>query len=300
MNVLLRLLLLLSAGLCALPAGTETTLRIYYTASLNGNLDGCNCDMNPVAGLVKRAAFLRNLEPTGPTLILDAGDIFDEYPDPDLERHILEVYNELGYDAIALGDQELAAGAGAVGKYRTAHPLFCHNLSFPVRQSERDLFAPAPVVIERGGLRIAIIALLDSSTVSAAADRGIEISDPVSTARQMLASVQRSAVNLTVLLYHGPFGSAAELVKTCPGIDVVIFAHEQQLVAPRKTGSAVFASPGKDGDHLGILTLHLGSRGIEKIESEFRFFSYTKDPDDPAVRSRIDTYRQKLRSHLFY
>jgi 2',3'-cyclic-nucleotide 2'-phosphodiesterase (5'-nucleotidase family) len=299
MKVLLRLLLLLSVGLCSLPAGTETTLTIYYTASLNGNLDGCNCDMNPVAGLVKRAAFLRNLEPTGPTLILDAGDIFDEYPDPDLERHILEVYEELGYDAVALGDQELAAGARAVEKYKTAYPLLCHNLSLPVRQSESDLFTPAPVIIERGGLRIAIIALLDPSTVNDTAERGIEISDPIYTARQMLASVERLAVNLTVLLYHGSFGSAAKLVKTCPGVDVAIFAHEQQLVAPRKTGSAVVASPGKDGDHLGILTLHLGSRGIEKIESEFRFFSYEKDPDDPAVRSRIDTYRQKLRSRLY-
>lgn len=115
----------------------------------------------------------------------------------------------------------------------------------------------------------------------------------------MLASVQRSAVDLTVLLCHGPFGSAAELVQTCPGIDVVFFAHEQQLAPPGKIGSAVFASPGKDGDHLGILTVHLGSRGIEKIESEFRFFSYTKDPDDPVVRRRIDTYRQKLRARLY-
>ena len=86
---------------------------------------------------------------------------------------------------------------------------------------------------------------------------------------------------------------------TVPGIDVALVAHEQQLVAPRKRGSTVFASPGKDGDHLGILTLHVGSRGIEKIENEFRFFSYSKDPDDPAVRSRINTYRQKLRTRLY-
>ena len=115
----------------------------------------------------------------------------------------------------------------------------------------------------------------------------------------MMASVQRSAVNLTVLLYHGPFGSAAELVKTCPGFDVAIFAHEQQLVAPRRSGSTVFASPGDDGDYLGILTLHLGPRGIETIENEFRFFSYAKDPDDPAVRGRIAAYRQRLRARLY-
>ena len=81
MKALINLFFLLSATLCGVPADAETTLTIYYTASLNGNLDGCTCEMNPVAGLVKRAAYLRNLDASSPTVILDAGDIFDEYPD---------------------------------------------------------------------------------------------------------------------------------------------------------------------------------------------------------------------------
>ena len=104
-----------------LPAGSENTITIYYTASLNGNVDGCRCKMNPVAGLVKRAAFLRSLETSGPSLILDAGDIFDEYPDPDLAVHILQVYAELGYDAIAVGHQEFTNGAAGLLEYKSLH-----------------------------------------------------------------------------------------------------------------------------------------------------------------------------------
>ena len=74
--------------------------------------------MNPVAGLVKRAAFLRSLETSGPSLILDAGDIFDEYP---LAAHILQVYAELGYDAIAVGDQEFTNGAAGLLEYKSLH-----------------------------------------------------------------------------------------------------------------------------------------------------------------------------------
>jgi 2',3'-cyclic-nucleotide 2'-phosphodiesterase (5'-nucleotidase family) len=304
MNILIKLLLLLSAWFCPFSAVAETTLTIYYTASLNGNLDGCNCDMNPAAGLVKRAAFLRNLQPPGPALILEAGDIFDEYPDPDLERHILEVYEELGYDAVALGDQELAAGRQSLLLYEEEFPLLCHNLF--IRKdgstgtaSEGDLFTPAPVVIGRRGLRIGILSLIDPAVVPRSSASRFRIAAPIAVAETMLRLCDRLDLDLTVVLYHGSFQSAVKLANTCPGIDVVIFAHEQQLVAPRMIGTTVITSPGEEGNRLGILTLHLGPGGIKSFQSEFRFFSYVKDPDDPSVRSRIDSYRKKLRSYLY-
>jgi 2',3'-cyclic-nucleotide 2'-phosphodiesterase (5'-nucleotidase family) len=299
MKPLIKLFLLFSAALCGVPVDAETTLTIYYTSSLNGNLDGCTCDMNPVAGLVKRAAFLRALEPSGPTLILDAGDIFDEYPDPDLERHILEVYEELNYDAIAVGDQEIPSVAANTLEYKTNSHLICHNLLIQNSPPESLVFTPGPVVVESKGLRIGILSLIDPATVPSPSDKGIRIADPIPAAEMMLKRYGQMGLDVTVLLYHGPFRNAEELVNACPGIDVAIFAHEQRLVAPRKIGSALLSSPGEEGNQLGILTLHLGPRGIENFESNFRFFSYEEDPDDPAVRSRIDTYRQKLRSLLY-
>jgi 2',3'-cyclic-nucleotide 2'-phosphodiesterase (5'-nucleotidase family) len=304
MKVLVKLILLLFAVLCAVPAGTETTLTIYYTASLNGNLDGCTCEMNPVAGLVKRAAFLRTLKPSGPTVILDAGDIFDEYPDPDLAQHILEVYRELRYNAVALGDQELAADPQSLLLYKMEFPLICHNLFIQGDTSEGnaaqgELFTPPPFVVESGNLRIGILSLIDPTTVLRPAERGIRIADPIFTAETALSRCDLTDLDLTILLYHGSFRNAMELVNTCPGIDVAIFAHEQQLIPPRKIGTTVFASPGEEGNQLGILTLRLGPGGIESFKSNYRFFSYVADPDDPAVRRRIDTYRKKLRSYLY-
>jgi 2',3'-cyclic-nucleotide 2'-phosphodiesterase (5'-nucleotidase family) len=302
MKSLTSLFCLIFAAFFVVPAGTETTLTIYYTASLNGNLDGCTCDMNPVAGLVKRAAFLRTLEPSGPALILDAGDIFDEYPDPDLAKHILEVYEELNYDAIAVGDQELSNGLGALLDYRERSPLVCHNLM--IQRSPKDdeglenqLFTPGSVVITRKGLHIGIFCLIDPAATIDWSDKGIEIADPIPAAKAMQRRYNK--MNLTVLLYHGPFEKAVELVDACPGIDLAIVAHEQRLLPPRRIGKTVFASPGKDGNHLGILTLQLDQNGIEILESKFIFFSYENDPDDPSVRKRIDTYRQKLRARLY-
>lgn len=121
--------------------------------------------MNPVAGLVKRAAFLRSLETSGPSLILDAGDIFDEYPDPDLAAHILQVYAELGYDAIAVGDQEFTNGAAGLLEYKSLHgrsdagtlqagtsiPAFLEYSRFVILLSQQIY---STITIERIGIRL--------------------------------------------------------------------------------------------------------------------------------------------------
>lgn len=303
MHRLTTFLWLLFFIIIPLPAGSENILTIYYTSSLNGNLDGCRCEMNPVAGLVKRAAFLHSLETSGPSLILDAGDIFDEYPDPDLAAHILQVYEELGYDAIAVGDQEFTIGAAGLLEYKMDFPLICHNLRVSRGESGGEPFTPGPVIVETGGLRIGILALIDPTVViraTATQKEGIRVSTPVSTAEAMLGLYRQGALDLTVLLYHGSFRGALEAVKACPEIDIAIFAHEGLLFPPQKVGSTILASPGEEGNRLGILTLHLGSGGIESFENKFRFFSYEEDPDDPKVRRRIETYRQELRSRLFH
>jgi 2',3'-cyclic-nucleotide 2'-phosphodiesterase (5'-nucleotidase family) len=301
---LIKLFCLFSATLCTVPAVTETTLTIYYTASLNGNLDGCTCEMNPVAGLVKRAAYLRNLKTFGPTLILDAGDIFDEFPDPDLAEHIFEVYEELNYDAVAVGDQELANGAEALLAYRGDFPLICHNLLIQNSPTDNSVseslyFTPGPVVIARKGLRIGILSLIDPASATRLSDKEIQITDPFPAAQTTLDRYNQIGLDLTVLLYHGSIQSAVDLVKACPGIDVAIIAHEQRLVSPQRVGDTLIASPGEEGNQLGILNLYIGPGGIEHFNNDFRFFSYEKDPDDPAVRRRIDTYREKLRSLLY-
>ena len=253
--------------------------------------------MNPVAGLVKRAAYLRNLKPFGPTLILDAGDIFDEYPDPDLAEHILEVYEELNYDAIAVGDQELANGPEALLAYRGDFPLICHNLHIVEQNGRSSPFSPEPPVIEVQGLKIGVVALIDPTVISTP-HSGIEIVSPTFAAQEALQTWSEQNVDVKIALLHGPFRSARKLIESCPCIDVLIFGHEGRLHAPAKNGNTVVVSPGNEGNYLGILELTLSSRGIEGSRNQFKFFSYTGNPDDPEVRDRIEIYKKELRSKI--
>ncbi len=278
---LLALLLLAAA-----PAGAQpvTPLTVYYSASL----DGCSCERTPAGGLVKRAAYLRE-QPRSGSLLLDAGDILGEHPDPTLARDILEVYRELGYQAVAAGEQELAAGVDALRGYMERFPLLAHNL--PALSS-----TPAPpLIVAAGGLRVGILALLDPAVLAGRPEsRALRVDPPEAAARPLLRACRELGVDLTVLLYHGPERGLLELIRACPDLDLVIFGHEGRLVPPRRIGSTVVASPGAAGNHLGILRLTVGAEGIAGFHNQFRFFSYRDDPDDTAVRARIREYREAL------
>ena len=102
----------------------ERTITILYSSSLNGNLDGCDCKGHPRGGLVKRAAWLRTPDQPERILLVDAGDLLDPYPDPDLATAIFDTYLELGYTAIALGDQEFANGLESLLEYSSRFRLF--------------------------------------------------------------------------------------------------------------------------------------------------------------------------------
>ena len=81
---LAAVLLLGLAGIAAVAVLAPSPARgsrvdIYYTASLDGHLDGCTCFGYPTAGLVKTGRFLRARDRAS-SLFLDAGDLYEAGP----------------------------------------------------------------------------------------------------------------------------------------------------------------------------------------------------------------------------
>jgi 2',3'-cyclic-nucleotide 2'-phosphodiesterase (5'-nucleotidase family) len=302
MKALPAALILALAAFCLSAHGNdEHTLTILYSSSLNGNLDGCDCKGSPRGGLVKRAAWLRTLDKPEQGLLVDGGDLLDPYPDRELATSIFDTYLELGYAAIALGDQEFANGVESLLEYRERYPLMAHNLTICPDDNRCIFFSTTPQILERAGFRVGVFALIDPQVFTLyppELKNQIKIQDPKTSARNQLAYLSEKGVELTVLLYHGPYQSARELAETVPGVDVLILAHEQRLIEPRRIGDTILTSPGEDGNRLGILTVKILPGGRIEYNSSFRLFSWHDDPDDPAVRRRIDEYKTKLRQRL--
>jgi 2',3'-cyclic-nucleotide 2'-phosphodiesterase (5'-nucleotidase family) len=296
--------LLLACALAgAIPgaAASAADLTLRYTASLNGTIEGCDCKLSPRAGLVKVAAWLRAEHRPGTDLLLDAGDVLDGSSDELLARAILDTYAELGYGAVAVGEQELGLGATALLEYRSRYPLISHNLSLRDASGSWKAFTPEPVILRAAGRSVAVIALLDPAVLESATSAvasAARLASPRDTALRLLADSRVKAADFVVLLYHGSHDRAVELLRGVDGFDVAVVAHEQKLIRASRVGNTIVASPDGAGNHVGSLALTRWPRvGVGFVE-EIRSFDARFGPDDAATKKRADAYDEELRSRL--
>jgi len=295
---ILGVLLLSAAALFSASLLPAQSLTIYFTASLRGDLDGCACERNRVAGLVKRAAFQRTVPKDA--LVLDTGDILDATKDPDLTREILAVYKELGYAAVGVGETELSEGVPALAANARRFPFLSHNLQLRTKAAWEPLSAK-PLLLTRAGVRIALLGVTEPKTLEGhqeLKEGNLRLEDPVQTATRLAAESRKQGARLVIVLFHGVEAGARRLAEASPQVDLVLFGHKGLLMPPEKAGRALLACPGDNGNYIGGLTLRLGPEGIAGFEHRLLAFNYEKDPDDPSVRERVRAYRKKLQERL--
>lgn len=280
-------------------------LKVLYTASLEGNLDGCSCKKIPKAGLVKRAYYLRSLTDRERVLLVDAGDILEyRHEDPLLTGYILEVYQDLKYDAVAVGDNEFSDGITKLLEYREKCPLLANNLSIAGGDDEKAVpFSKTPKILKKEGFQIGIFSLLDTNPelfgfCPRDIQKRVKIASLNETATNMITIFRRKKVDFTILLFHGCYDNAVLLAKYVPGIDLIVVGHEGRLVEAVKIGESVIVSPGDEGNRVGILELAFNNHQISGFRNNFRLFNYDSDPDDPAVRERINRYYDELTAKI--
>jgi len=271
-------------------------VSILFTASLNGNLDGCRCQSNPRGGLITRAVYLREITNRDNIILLDAGDILDVFPDKLLAQEILEVYKELGYDVIGLGDQELINGFESLVNYKSNYPLIANNISLVI-DGKSVRFSDSPEIFNKGGKTVGVFSVIEPECFSGLPDETtnkLEILPIEETVNSMLSELTALNVDLKVLLYHGTFSEAENLAENIHGIDIIIVAHEQKLVHAFKNGTTVLASPGGEGNRVAQLDIFFLEDGTFKFDYSFRYFELASDPVDPMVEERIRNYHEQL------
>ncbi len=272
----------------------DPDLSIYYTASLNGNLIGCQCRGVPKAGLSTTAAYLRSLDPSR-SILLDLGDFSDARVDELLSGKLLELYSDLGYSASALGDQELGSGLDYFKKSAEDFNFLCNNIKIEGRS-----LSNGPMIIEKQRIKIGIAAVIDPAVFFFYPDdvkSRIEISDPAEAASEALAELKAAGSSYNILLFHGHAEEARAVFDTETGWDAVLFAHDQMLF-DEKTDNRIFASPGEEGNRVGRLDLFFRFRKLSKAENSMRYFKYEADPEDPEVLQVFEDYKKELIENL--
>ncbi len=251
--------------------------------------------------MARRAAFIaQQRERFDHLLLLDAGDslLNDELQPLTIQsqsRLIVEAMNLMGYDAMALGEQDLKLGPTAL-RQRMAEADFSILSANVHLAGSKDLFGEPYAIVQLGPYSVGIIGLTGAP---AAPPAGFEVTDPVAAAHTFIPQVAEQ-VDLLILLSHVGWAQNLQLAELSAELDLIISGGDEQAsVYPyisAETGTylaqAERPSRGHAGRNVGQWQLNLGDQGVMMGEWQIvplgpEFIS------DPEMLALIQRYQQQ-------
>ena len=239
-----------SGQVLAADASDSVAIDILSVNDFHGAL--VQSGSNP--GAAEFAAFVRAERAKNPegTIFLSAGDMFQGSPDSNLlyGKTVVEVFNALGLDAMTLGNHEFDWGLDKLHD-RVRESKFPYVVA-NIREKDgagRLSFTQPYVILERCGVKIAVVGLATPETASTTSPKNVaafEFRLPEPVMKELLPALRSGGADLVVVLSHLPAwqnkttgeisGEAAELAAEAPGIDAVVSGHSHQPVAGKVNG----------------------------------------------------------------
>jgi 2',3'-cyclic-nucleotide 2'-phosphodiesterase (5'-nucleotidase family) len=219
-------------------------------------------------------------------LVVDAGDsLLSLYHLGDFEQGELlaDAYNEMGYDAVALGGMDFRMGLDVLRAQIdvAAYPVLSANTLDP---QTGEVFDKGYTIVTMGSHEIALIGLTDAQTVVEVTGRQVEVLEPVETLIRTVQEIGDQA-DLIIVLSHLGFMFDANLSQVVSGIDLIVSGRDMEVYDPPLTAAGpVIVSAGSRGEYVGRVDLKLDAAGnVVSLESEMQVLD-DRVAEDPEMR----------------
>lgn len=260
-------------------------VQVLFTSDMHSQLKPDR--ISGLGGFARLATAIEHAkrEFNGPSVVLDAGDfsmgskyhtLFTSGPAE------LPLMQQLGYDAVTLGNHEfdftaavLEKALGNIHDKATLNMLVMPNLSvaWPILGGPKTRIIKK--CVEPGDtLRIGVFGIMGKGAIADAPTAEIKFSDPIEHAQWCVAELRRNRADLIVALSHNGLAKQNKendlfLAKKVPGIDVIVSGHTHTLLKEPLRNTEIIVSPGskaaylgklslkKQGNHWGLLQYHL-------------------------------------------
>ena len=243
----------LSISVFAMGAERTVKLRIVETSDVHGCFFPYDfIERKPLKGTLARVNTYVNklrLEYGDRLVLLDNGDIlqgqptcyWSNYVETSQENIAAQVVNYMGYDVEAFGNHDVETGHAVYDKWigEVRCPVVGANI---VDRITGQPYVKPYTILERDGVRIAIIGLLTPTIASWLNERlwsGLEFQEMVSCARKWMQVVrEKERPDLVIGLFHSgknggltlPGGleedATERVAREVPGFDVIFFGHD--------------------------------------------------------------------------
>ena len=271
--------LLFASQLCA------QQITLLQTADLHGYIYPFDYFRNRPAdiGVARVASMVASVRAEGqPVLLFDAGDTIQgsalayvhQRKEPGPAEPTMLAMNQVGFDAMAVGNHEFNFGLEALERARkdADFPWLAANV---VKKKDGTPYFQPYLVKEVAGVRIGVLGLITPAVPTWESPEnysGLEFLDTVETAKRYLPVLRnKENVDAVVIVTHQALeldlesGESNEseyenqvyrLTKEVPGIDVILMGHAHRKFPPRAVNGVVLCEPGRWGDSLCRVDLH--------------------------------------------
>lgn len=182
----------LDAVLSELKGGDPPSVVILYTGGTKSHLEPCGCYQEQSGGLPRRAYIVEQIRQQGlPTLLVDAGNIFDGKEEIDTKRCQvnLKAMSAMRYDAAALSPADLAYGEAYLSRQRAI-------ATFPFLTATQNDLTQSSVIKSVGQHTIAFVAGMAQEQVTPQADVVVALGNPEAS-KQMDVVIRSDEVEAT-------------------------------------------------------------------------------------------------------
>ena len=211
---------------CSKPALPVGEFLFITTGNVQGSFFPIKARLDSLGGLARRATFLKDLRTAGADpILLDAGNLFIAQ---NKSVELIKCYNEIGYDALNIGAEDLGNAANIKNLEQLAEfPFLSANIVY--KQSGKAVFSPF-ITIERSGFKVAVIGLTKNLLENSSDKYGLK--DPIQTGKNLLDKVA-SYSDYQVILFNGSFDDAVTVRNELLEADFMFISGHRG--APRKT-----------------------------------------------------------------
>lgn len=269
-------------------AFAQDKLTIIYTGETHASMYPCSCPVEPDGGIARRATAINQIRSQEKNLlVLDSGGFFaggvlDEHSqaeelDKARTKIQIQAMDLMGYDAAAVGDEELNFGAEFF-KEATANS----KIKFLSCNIKMDNVLPY-LIREINGIRVGIIGLTTDeiknkiNLKSAGPESGV--------LEKTIGQLRRKGTSLIIVLSHIGEEQDTQLALKVKGIDILISGHRLLNQEPyKKIESTLILYPSWQGRRLGRVDVVFQQGKIKDITATQIRLSQEL-ADDPKILS---------------
>ncbi len=237
------------------PAPSVRGFVLYHLSNRHGEIEPCGCQANQVGGLDRLVTFLGREPRDFPRLFVDAGDTFFSMVPVNprrLEQETLRAlliartYKKQGLEFLTPGERDFAAGKEILKRLEmeSGAQFLAANLT----DSTGQLIYPAYRLIEKGGMKIGIVGVVDEGAFSNIAE--VKVQPAIFSLRKVIGEVGRK-VDFWVVLSH--LGLERDRVLALEvGKAIIVGSHSMDLLQPaEQVGECWLGQTKNEGQQVG-------------------------------------------------